>query len=46
MKERPNSSLSRKDRLATGVIIAACIIVARLFWIQIVDEKYKINVQL
>lgn len=43
MKERPNSSLSRKDRLATGVIIAACIIVARLFWIQIVDEKYKIN---
>ena len=43
MKEFSSQNISRHARLITGVAIAAGIIIIRLFGIQIIDEKYKIN---
>ena len=34
---------SRKNKLLTGLVVAAGILIVKLFIIQIIDDKYKIN---
>ena len=41
MRDYP--TIPRHVRIATGVIAAALILLGKLFWIQIINDKYKIN---
>lgn len=36
---------SRKNKLLTGLVIAALILLAKIFYIQIIDDKYKISAE-
>ena len=37
--------LSRKNKLLTGLAVAAVILLAKIFYIQIIDDKYKISAE-
>lgn len=37
--------LSRKNKLLTGLTVAAVLLLAKIFYIQIVDDKYKISAE-
>lgn len=41
MRDYP--TIPRHVRIVTGVIAAALILLGKLFWIQIINDKYKIN---